>query len=256
MKCILVPSLLLLWAGPAWSDPFTMNVAWSECLAKGGTQNMSFSCDTDAGSEVLIVSFSVGEPVPWLAAIETRIDVSSAPLCGGVPCAGPDLPSWWQLEAGGCRAGHGAFSMDFSGPPYAQGAACMAPWLLDKGSGGMITSYPSSYYGSPSVASIQMVGTVFVSAPRVALVPGQEYYAFRLTIDNVRTVAPGSCADCCAPVYLIPSFLKIDQPLGAPGGDYVATVSPFTALWQAGGGPCGPTAARRPTWGRIKSQYR
>jgi hypothetical protein len=255
MKPALFPALLLLWASPAWSDPFSMNVEWSECLAKGGMQNMSFDCDTDAGSQVLVVSFSVGQPVPQMIGIEARVDVSSGPLCGGVPCAGPALPSWWQLQPAGCRAGHIVFSMDFSVPPYAQGAACADPWRNQLNAGGMNYAYPSTFYGgNPSVASIQMVGAVSFP-PGVALVPGQEYYAFRFTIDNVKTVGSGACPDCCAPVYLIPSYLKIVQPVGAPGGDFVATASPFTALWQAGGGPCGPTPARRTTWGRIKSQY-
>ena len=197
------------------------------------------------------MSFSVGQPVPQMVAIEAQVDVSTTPLCGGVPCPGPLLPSWWQLENGGCRVGHIAFSMDFSGAPYAQGAACADPWVWRTGAGAMIYSYPSSFYGSPSTASVAMVG----QAPRVALVPGQEYYAFRLTIDHQKTVGSGACADCCAPVVVVPTSLKIVQPVGG-GGDFLVTASPFTALWQAGGGPCGPTPARRATWGRIKSQYR
>lgn len=256
MRLPIAFALLVSLTGNALAQTPGVHLSWSECLPKGGTRDLEFTCGTVDGSETLLFGFSPDAPAPQMIGLEARIDVSTVPPCGGPGCPGPVLPSWWQFQAGGCRTASLTFSLDYSHPPYSIGTGCTDPWHLN-GSGGFFYEYPSSLAGgAPSTAVLRMVAAVPSNAA-VALVPGTEYYAFRFVIDNLKTVGLPSevCDGCCTPMYLLPVYLKIYEPVGV--GDFTLNGTDSDAItWQGQGGLCGPTPAMRPTWGMVKSLYR
>lgn len=252
MRSLLAVALVATWIAPAVAQTPGVHLSWSECLPKGGTRNMDFSCGTADGVETLLMTFSPEVPASQVFGLEARIDISTLPT-GGV---GPVLPSWWQLELGGCRYGSMTFSLDYTHPPYSVGAACVDPWQSN-GSGAFDYGYPSTLASSsPSTAVIRMVGAV-PTDKYFPVVPGTEYYAFRFMIDNQKTVglAGGACDGCCTPMYLAPIYLKIGEPVGV--GDFTLYGTAADVItWQGSGSACGPTPARRHSWGMVKSLYR
>ena len=255
MRLLITFVLAVSSIGTAFAQAPGVRLSWSDCLPQGGTRDFEFACGTVDGSETVILAFSPPAPVPQLVGLEARIDVSTVPPCGGGGCPGPTLPSWWQFQTGGCRASSLAMSLDYTHPPFSVGTGCSDPWKLN-GAGGFSYDYPSSLAGfAPSTAVLRMVAALPANAPG-ALVPGVEYYGFRLIIDNQKTVGlpANTCDGCCTPMYLTPVYLTIYEPVGV--GDFTLNGAEDFITWQGQGGLCGPTPASRPTWGMVKSLYR
>jgi len=112
-----------------------------------------------------------------------------------------------------------------------------------------------------------------------ALDPGQEYFMANLNVRYIKTVGTGACAGCDIPVCIVFSKLKVMTQVAANDRVFILganNIASQFATWQNGlvvnptvlqhllTGPrmsmescaAAATAARRPTWGAVKSLYR
>ena len=84
---------------------------------------------------------------------------------------------------------------------------------------------------------------------------GTEYYAFRATVNNTKTVGTPSCAGCLTPLTMV---LEEIGSTGETSGVEKITIPAGNGCltWQTGGPSCGSTPALNSTWGQVKSLYR
>src|SRR5262245_30455480 len=243
----LLVSLVLLLAPAAHAS--TVNLRWDSCWGDGGAQNRSFACDTNTGSQSIVGSF-----VPFAAVHGVvRVDFSVQ-----IQFATPTVPSWWMFKnPGSCRQA----SLSVRALPPLAAAQCI-DWASSAALG-VIASYNISTF-TPNL--VLLTGASVVSTEAAAdVVAGQEYFAFQLRIDNLKTVGPGACGGCNtgACIYLrsvqLHSADGSNNPflgIGIAPGDQV---SDARALWQpANAAPaCGfPVPASNRTWGELKALYR
>jgi hypothetical protein len=95
---------------------------------------------------------------------------------------------------------------------------------------------------------------------------GQEYFSFRLRIDNAKTVGSASCGGCAIPVCLHLLSITLRTPVAGTERHLTTPANgptSFIAAWQ--GGATSPpnvvgcpvaTPTRRETWGAVKALYR
>src|SRR5262245_57794964 len=111
----LVLTIALSASAHAGTTPPGVNLSWDACLADGGVQNKSFACDTNAGSERLVVSIALGSALANVSGFEINVDIGAA---------SPALPAWWQMKTPGtCRLS--SLAMTTNPPP---GAASCTEW--------------------------------------------------------------------------------------------------------------------------------
>jgi hypothetical protein len=243
-KRIVAISLLAACFAASGASAGGINLVWNDCGS--GATNKSFRCDTNSGSHLLVASFDPDETIPALIGGSAAVDFQSA---------SPTVPSWWQLAAGGCR--DGALQLDLS----ASSQSCTATWPAPA-TGSL--SYVNC--GSPNRARIQVSWGV-PEAQAAQVEPGTEYFAFRLALNNSRTIGSESCAGCEVPVCLVLPAIWLYQPAGMGHHALYAPLVNQFATWQGGAvggvgcyGPfllCPlPTAALNRTWGQIKTLYR
>lgn len=245
----LASSLSIVYAAAAASAS-GLNIAWNDCLGVGGTTNKAFACNTNAGSNVVVVSFDPPATIPTVVGGSAVIDLQSAST---------PLPSWWQLAPGGCR--DGALHLDLVGS--SQG--CADPW--QGAATGSVSYLPG--FGGPSRARIR-VSWGFPEALAVQVEPGNEYFAFKLILDRTNSVGLGSCSGCVDPVCLLLTSVWLYQPLGVGDTPICYPLNANFLSWQGGaiGAPgcppaqdppqsdCLATPAVRRSWGLVKSLYR
>ena len=99
-------------AAPAFAGPPGVNLRWDQCFSDGGVQNRTFACDTNAGSERLVMSFRLDTDMQQVSGQEIRLILVSAT---------PAVPAWWDLKnLGSCRR----LSLGLSVSPPAGSANC------------------------------------------------------------------------------------------------------------------------------------
>jgi hypothetical protein len=260
--------LLLLAAAPALAQSGDALLRWDECAGKGGADNTVFACDTNAGTSTLVGSIVVPSGyatlLGYVTSIHAQVGFRDSPPCDGPgPCRGPDMPSWWRLDAAGCRAGSLTGSNDFALAPFTTGSGCVDPWSHRNSIGApLAVTYPvvDSYWGTFLDRSIVDLGFDLVGGT-MALAEGVEYYAFRLELDHAAATGDGSCGGCCQPYVALMGTVKlhVDTP-GGPGDIFVQPTSyPGYVSWNGtltAAPACGPTPTRARSWGYIKSLYR
>jgi hypothetical protein len=197
----------------------------------------------NTGSNTLVASFVLSYPQHGMTLIESRVDVAVA---GGV------VPDWWRFKlAGSCRA----TSLGVSSAIPAPGNACV-DWA-----GGVALDSFVSYEFFPLIPG--RLGVTFTSqvpaAQSAELVPGQEYFAYAVTLDHQKTVGTGACTGCNLGACMGLQYVELHNA----NGGYI-TIYPFggntawQATWQGGGVPgCAFTLpTKTSTWGAVKSLYR
>jgi hypothetical protein len=130
---------------------------------------------------------------------------------------------------------------------------------------GGISAYVVPQFG-PNTSRISAV-TAMPSSALSDHVSGQEYFLFRLKIDNMKTVGAGACPGCDVPVCLVMQSIQIKTAV--TGNDQLLTnplngTDSHYATWQGGGSPVTPrgtgcpaaTPTRRSAWGAVKALYR
>jgi hypothetical protein len=223
-----------------------VNLRWDHCFGDAGTQNKSFACDTNAGSDVLVCSFELFAEVLQATGNEVSI---------GLSATAPTLPAWWAFRnAGTCRQ----LSLTMNAALSSTAVAC-SDWSEGQ-SLAAILSYNVGFHG-PSSAVLKINSAVGLDLA-AHLFPGTEYFVCNVVINHAKTVGTGACAGCTVPVCLVFSD-KITTPVAANNVLLTSSAHPgsFFATWQGPTGPdpfgCPyPLPTQRSTWGAVKSLYR
>lgn len=268
MKLPLLRSVLLLAcvAGSAVAapNPYGINAAWTDCYGDGGTSNRQFSCNTNLGTERLVLSFVVDQAVQNVCGMEMYLQLASD---------GSTLPSWWSMKnAGTCRPTSLAFTIQ---PPNPLSTEC-----LDWG-GGSFGSAGIGYYNIGSLGPNVVTTAAVTAVPQglgLTLDPGVEYFTGSYIINHAKTTGTGSCSGCQLPVCVLYSHMKLYVDGGGPAIRVLTTPANTPnsqlATWQSGqffnlqhtcdSQTCvnsffcstQPVSSRHSTWGAVKSLYR
>jgi hypothetical protein len=233
LRASLLAAPALLAAGPrAHAAGIFLN--WDDC-GIGGSRNKTFACATTTASDVLVASFVPPGGMSRYLGLYGTIEIQTAQ---------PQLPDWWQLQGGGCRAGSISYSCDFSS--Y---SGCSDFWSTRNALGGM------NYEGAFQGANRGRVRVIYAVSENQAgsISAGDEYYAFRIIFNHAKSTGSGSCAGCSEPACITFTSLLLSQTAGA--GDNTLTASGGSALvtWQRSTCASGTQTG---TWGKLKSIYR
>jgi hypothetical protein len=250
-----------MFAVPALAGP-GLHLSWDHCAADGRVANKAFACDTNTGSELLVLSFDPVEAVNDVVGFEIQVHIKSSSA---------SLPEWWRFATGTCRVS--GMSYDFS--PAAAGS-CEYP--LSPTAAGGIAAFQVDSFGPGSLRILAL--SAVPQADQFAVAPGQEYFAFALVLREVRTVGAGTCGGCSTPVCIGFGKLRItgqvnDTNIDMCAGNMGLGGSDATVTWQGAfvhayqsvfertsdyvDMACDPdnrVPARTSTWGAVKSLYR
>lgn len=241
----------LLHPVPASADP-GVSLAWTTCRGDGGASNRSFACDTNTGSNQLVISFELPVDLPQVSGNEIVADLISLST---------PLPAWWDMRnVGSCRT----TSLGFNTVVGAGNVVCQdwAQGGSTGGIGGYATGTPSSV-GSidPSVWPQHRKLTMALAvAPSYLqdLVAGTEYFCCNVTVNNAKTIGTGSCAGCTDPVCLVVNSINVTTPVLANNIyiGYPSSPGSNIVTWQGTGANCNAVPTKNVTWGRVKALYR
>ena len=222
-----------------------INFAFNDC-GLNGLANKTFACASNTGTNLLIGSFIAPAGSTAITGEEIVIDLQSASAA---------LPAWWTFKnTGTCRQTAFTTNADFSGGPF----SCADYWA-GQAAGGFSAFNPNIVPGQLNRARILMVYAV---PPALAGPVDEtlEYYAFKLSFSNAKTVGTGACAGCVDPVCIVLNEIKLTQPVGVGNYRIQNPADGNFATWQGGvigsGGCPAATPARNATWGSVKSLYR
>ena len=246
---------------PGGADPVA-HLAWDDC-GSAGVVTRTFACNSNAGTEQLIVSFVPPAGISAFGGLELRIQLMDE----NYDLA--SLPAWWRMLTGGCRP----TSLSAQVRPAGQ-SGCANPWA-DGAIGA--TSMSSTAPGVIRAVAANLPGS------ELPLDPALEYYGLRIQINHARSTGDGVCVGCSTAIGMALSYLKLSQPPGT--GDYtynfftydsmcrfIGAPPPYvnwqcegTPILQADRDPCHlagwvfpncATPTQQPTWGKIKALYR
>jgi hypothetical protein len=233
---LMAGALLALTVGVA-SAQSGINLSWNDCGVSGGLQR-NFACTSNSGANTMVASVITGVDMNQLNGQAGVLDMQTNQ---------PALSPWWQI--GTCRL-TSTMSADFN---FLASSNCFDAWV--GGAAGGVNYTPG--FNGPNRARIR---TVCAIAGSTAITGADEWYMFKVTFTNARTVGTGSCAGCQDGACIVFNSILVTQPAGV--GDYTIS-APITrnyVQWQGGGnigGDCpGATPTKSATWGSVKSLYR
>lgn len=223
------------------------DLRWNACAADGGAANRSFACDTDEGTNTLVASFRLDQPITGMVFFDAVLDL--------IVANDQVVPPWWGLwEFSDCRVG--ALFGDVTIDPAAVNCA---DWSGGTGDGG-VTGYNSDGSIAPGDAAShrRILVAGIVNTPGVDLAANQDYFLFNVHISNSSTTGEFGCAGCSLPVCIVLNSIRLSTV--SAGVTTLATpTSPGNnfATWQGGSGAdCMAVPTRQATWGAVKSLYR
>jgi len=248
-----VVAAMLCVASSALAAP-GVSLAWSKCAGEGtGTNNRTFTCDTNGGTaNLLVCSFELPADLAQVSGNELVLDFLSQSAT---------LPAWWDFKnAGTCRQN----SLLFNTVADAGNAVC-ADWAQGGSSGGIgayTTGTPSSMGSIDNSLSAQhrrLVIALAVAPDALQdLTAAVEYFACNLTVGNQKTVGTPSCAGCLEPMCIVLNSINVTTPVlennvfignAANAGGNIVT-------WQGVGPNCASVPTKNQTWGQVKALYR
>ena len=246
-----VPALLVLALAsrPAHSaEGIFLN--WNDCpLGPVANADRGNTCTSDLGTNELIVSFSLAQPVDSVFAVEITLDIQHAEAT---------IPAWWHFDTTPCRNGSLKVDSNFSSL-----SSCVDMWNAEPTSGGLAQFTVGLPRGQANQVRVKITLAVPPEQMRT-LGTTSTYYAARLVIDDLMTTGPDACAGCGTPACLVLNAVLIGRPPRPPGAPSANVLletpgpgHPNWVTWQGGAGAnCGAVPARSKTWGQIKALYR
>lgn len=249
MKKLLLSGILLaLTASVALAG--TLNLTYGAGCWADGTPltSRTFACNSNSGNFSMTGSF-----IPTVAKNDWA---GMSAILDGHTLEGVNLPDWWQFSnTGACRQASMSTSADFTTAP----GGCLDIWL--GAAVGGIAAYQTTLFPPPAPLNVPppnrfrlKIGYVLASN-QVIPADGSEYYGFRVTINNTKTMGTPSCAGCATPLTMV--LEEIGSTGEASGVEKITVPASNGCLtWQVGGPDCGATPARNSTWGQVKSLYR
>jgi hypothetical protein len=195
-----------------------------------------------------LASFSLDAAESTFVGIEAIVDFQAD---------ADSLPNWWQFyNAGSCRPSGLSVSFDFSSAPD---TSCTDAFQgqATGGIGSFQTFWttPQVPGAAPNTARLLLVGAV-PAATSIVLNANTEYYAFKLTISNGKTVGTGACGGCSVPTCVTLYSIRAVQRTG-PSVTLTTVLANNVAHWQSTNGSCpGAQIPPPPSWGQMKSLLR
>jgi hypothetical protein len=251
---LLLAALPCLGSGTARAQG--MNLAWNDCpLGPTTSGSRTFACNTNAGNNLLVVSFTPPPEVTSIVAMYPVIDVWSE-AC--------PVQDWWRFKySGTCRLN--ALSVGTVFAPTQSG--CVDPWN-GAGSGTVAAYYTSTILPSLQTNQSRILAMVTVPDPLgVPVSSGTEYYVCNIVIANDKTVGGGACTGCSYGACLVLNEILLTHTTASGTSDVLITNPLYAvfATWQGGVLGCGGTdgaghectvPVQNHTWGQIKTLYR
>ena len=214
---------------PAASQVASRNMGWDDSTP--GHMVLTFDCQNPPDDATLVVSFQA--PVSDVVGISAKVDMCTRPHA---------LPEWWRFDVpGGCREGLYEVSTNFAAGPSSHPVA----W-----NGGVTASVNliPGYLWSDAMNRF-LVTVLSSNGQPMPLVPGEEYYAFKL-----RFVTPdGPCVGCDVHAC----FVINDLTITTSTGKVETQLADGFSQWQGDTAPGCPfvVPAQPATWGKIKATY-
>jgi hypothetical protein len=232
MKRIVTLAMLVVLAPAQAIAQGGINLGWTQCRPAGGLADRTYVCDESGATFALVGSFKPGAAYPNFISLSATVDVVA--LDGS-------LPDWW----GACRSG--AFSV-----PNVTGGVnptfCPTPYATDGGNQNLILAPSIEFSAARARIRFAIARTVTLN------LADQEYYGFRLVIDDSGTLA---CAGCTEPICVTLQNIVIETDPPTPPLDLSAPLVGKIVTWQGESAvACAITPVRTQTWGQIKALYR
>ncbi|MEO5618819.1 MAG: hypothetical protein ABIS67_13715 [Candidatus Eisenbacteria bacterium] len=221
-----------------------INLSWNDCGAFGQLQR-NFACNSNLGVNTMVASVIVATPMPQLNGQAGVVDLQTNQAA---------LSNWWKIGGTGvspnCRASS-TVSADFN---FLSGVNCIDPWA-GGAAGGISYTWP---FGAPNKARIRTVCAIAGSTPINNV---DEYYMFKVNINNSRSTGTGSCTGCTDGACIVLNSIQLTQPAGVGDQSYNNPIIRNFVQWQGGaadvtGGCPAAVPTRTATWGSVKSLYR
>jgi hypothetical protein len=234
-KALLISGVLLALAASS-AMAGGVNLSWTACGAVGA-QNKSFACNSNTGSNTMVVSFVSPIPMDDFAGNEMHIDLAST----------GSLPAWWQMfNAGTCRG----TALPTINATF--GADCADNF------GGAGFGAIGSYTIGANTAALLCGWAIATGVP---IDDVTEYYALNIVVNNSKTVGTGACAGCTQGVCIVANRVSLAYgPSATLVQDIQAPLNRNWITWQSATGVpngCpGATPTQSKTWGQVKSLYR
>ena len=247
-----VAAALLLAAPPAFAAGF--NLMWQTCFGEGlhTSSNRNFACDTNDGTNIMVVSFILAADLPQVSGNEVTMDFLSQT---------DPLPAWWDMkDVGTCRPA----ALGFDLVANANDVVCL-DWAQGQSTGGIgaynTTGTVPDGHIDPSLTARHRRLKMAIAVPQSGiqdLVAATEYFAVNLKVSNIRTVGTGACAGCTDPVCIVLNSLKVTTPVAEDDVYMTNPSSPGSNIitWQGTGPDCLLVPTRKATWGDVKALYR
>lgn len=236
--------LLAASAWPALAQHGSVRLMWTNCGAAGTTAR-TFACNTNSGSDVLILSFKPGNATDAVYQFETSLSIGYQDFSL--------MPDWWSLApVTGCRRGALTASAGFS----SAGGACEDPWA-GQGLASVAVTQLNIMDGGLRRLRVNVVAALPFAAAS-PLDPATEYFAARLTLNHQKTTGTGACAGCAQSMCIAfnsSSSYTLANP-DSPTRTALWTDFGESVVWNGTESCERLVPVRNSTWGAIKSLYR
>jgi hypothetical protein len=224
-----------------------VNLAWNNCASEGGVANRTSACLLNTGSNVLTGSFVPGTDRTGVTGIEIVMDII-------VGDGTSTIPAWWEINgAGACRS----TSLGANSLVNASNTICN-DWASGTSLGGLAAyNIGGSIPVANQPAHRRVVAGFAVPAPGVDVPANLEYFAFNITINNLKSVGTGSCAGCSTPACIVLNSINVVAGIAThdllSGG--ATGAGSDMATWQGVGPSCALVPTKNATWGQVKAMY-
>ena len=251
----------LIAASAAMAGPSGVNLAWTKCFGEGSPiTNKNFACASNAGTNLLVCSFTPANGSATVNGNEVVIDILTTSSTAADAATG-----WWSMKnVGTCRP----TSLSVNGSADAGNTVCLDEFAGQSttGIGAWSQTVPVTGWsiGAGDVANHWRL-KIAVAVPGTALAAVDntgEYFSVNVSVNNAKSTGVGSCAGCSDPVCIVLNSINLTAGGGANDeliGNALAAGSNIVT-WQGGVGggtaSCAAVPTHNKTWGAIKSLYR